>query len=197
MDLTEISYNEQVGKSLQNFGFTPSEREAFKEQSDRIWDSARHIPRGQHTTAGTDWLPLGIKVPTRQYQDLADPICDFLMSEYQKYLNRQPSRRDKEPPPVVPVFVCPRCNKLVMPERSGRKQYCSICTDQARTEKYRENAPADEGRDYQWLYRLQNLTPDVRKVFLKSPKSRDRLNEIRKRQRNSSRCQRLILNMKL
>src|SRR6266566_4835254 len=96
------------------------------------------------------------------------------MSEYQKYLNRQPSRRDKEPPPVVPVFVCPRCNKLVMPERSGRKQYCSICTDQARTEKYRENAPADEGRDYQWLYRLQNLTPDVRKVFLKSPKSRDR-----------------------
>jgi len=197
LDITEIRYNEEVDKSLQSFGYTTSERESFKEQANRIWHEAQYARRGQNTLAGSDFLPLGIKAPTREYQDLADPICDFLMSEYQKYLNREPSRRDKKPRPVVPIFVCPTCNKLVMPERSGKKQYCSICTDQARAKKYREKAPADEGRDYQWLYRLQNLPPDARKVFLKRPKSRERLNEIRKRQRNSSRCQRLILNMKL
>jgi hypothetical protein len=197
MDLTEIRYNERVDKSLQNFGYTPSERETFKEQSDRIWDSAQYIPRGQHTTVGTDWLPLGIKAPTREYRDLADPICDFLMSEYQKYLNRQPTRRDKEPPPVVPIFVCPRCNKLVMPERTGRKTYCSICTDSARAEKYRQNAPAAEGRDYQWLHRLKHKEPALRRIFLRNEKNQMRLNQVKSRQKESSRCQSLILKMKL
>ncbi|HVS89741.1 MAG TPA: hypothetical protein VHF01_16160 [Candidatus Acidoferrum sp.] len=197
MDLTEIRYNEKVGKSLKNFGYTPSELESFKEQSDRIWDSAKYIPRGQLTTAGTDWLPLGIKVPTREYRDLVDPICDFLMSEYQKYLNRQPARRDKEPPPVVPIFVCPSCNKLVMPERTGRKTYCSVCTDSARAKKYRQNAPAAQGRDYQWLYRLKQKEPTVRRVFLRNQKNQERLKQVKIRQKESSRCQDLLLEMHL
>jgi hypothetical protein len=197
IDLTEIVYNERVDKSLQNFGYTPSEREAFKEQSDRIWNSAQYSPRGQHTTAGTDWLPLGIKVPTREYRDWADPICDFLMSEYQKYLNRQPTRRDKNPPPVVPIFVCPRCNKLVMPERTGRKAYCSVCTDSARAEKYRQRAPVAEGRDYQWLYRLKQKEPALRKILLRNEKNQMRLKQVQSRQKKSSRCQRLIQEMLL
>jgi hypothetical protein len=197
MDLTEIRYNEQVDNSLQNLGYTPSERESFKEQSDKIWHNAQYLPHGQHTTAGTDWLPLGIKVPTREYRDLADPICDFLMSEYQKYLNRLPTRRDKEPPPAVPIFVCPRCNKLVMPERTGRKTYCSVCTDSARAEKYRKKAPAAEGRDYQWLYRLWSKDPGSRKVFLRQQKNQERLRQIKLRQKESSRCQGLLLKMHL
>ena len=197
LDIMEIRYNDRVDKSLQDLGYTPSERESFKEQASRTWDNAQHRRRGQVTLAGTDLLPLGIRVPTRDYRDLADPICDFLMSEYQKYLNSVPARRDKNPRPVVPIFVCPTCDKLVMPERCGRKQYCSICTDQARAQKYREKAHADEARDYQWLYRLQKLTPDVRKIRLRIPKSKERLHEIKIRQRNSSRCQRLILDMKL
>src|ERR1700674_45025 len=197
LDLTEISYNEQVDESLQNFGYTPSERETFKEQSDRIWDSAQYRRRGQHTIAGTDWLPLGIKVPTKEYRDLADPICDFLMSEYQKYLNRESSRRDKKPPPVVPIFVCPRCNKLVMPERTGRKRYCSVCTDSARAEKYRQTAPAAEGRDYQWLYRLRRKEPPLRKIFLRNGKNQERLKQVKSRQKKTSRCHRLILEMQL
>jgi hypothetical protein len=197
MELTEISYNERVDKSLQNFGYTPSERETFREQSDRVWESAQYFPRCEHTIAGKDWLPLGIKVPTREYRDLADPICDFLMSEYQKYINREFSRRDRRPPPVVPIFVCPRCNKLVMPERTGRKTYCSICTDTARAEKYRQHAPAAEGRDYQWLYRLKQKGPALRKIFLRNEKNLMRLNQVRSRQNESSRCQNLILEMKL
>jgi hypothetical protein len=197
MHLTEIIYNERVDKSLQNFGYTPSERETFKEQSNRIWANAKYTPRGHHTAVGTDLLPLGNKAPTRDYQDLADPICDFLMAEYQKYLNRLPTRRDKEPPPVVPIFVCPRCNKLVMPERTGKKTYCSICTDSARAEKYRQHAPAAEGRDYQWLYRLRSKNPGSRQVFLRNQKNRDRLKQVKLRQKESSRCQGLLLEMHL
>jgi len=197
LGITEMSYNERVDKTLQNFGYTPTERTTFKEQSDRIWESAQYRPRGWHGIAGTDWLPLGIKVPTREYQDLADPICDFLMSEYQKYLNGESSRIDKKPPPVVPIFVCPRCNKLVMPERTGRKKYCSVCTDAARAEKYRQNAPDAESRDYQWLYRLRHKEPALRKIFLRNEKNQGRLKQVKSRQKDSSRCQRLILEMLL
>jgi hypothetical protein len=192
LDLKEISYNERVEKSLQNFGYTPSEREKLKEQSDKIWVSAQYLPRGQQKPAGTDLLPLGIKVPTRDYQDLADPICDFLMSEYQKFINRQPSRRDKCSRPVVPIFVCPRCNKLVMPERTGRKKYCSVCTDSARAEKYRQHAPAAEGRDYQWLYRLKQKEPGLRRIFLRNEKNQVRLKHVKSMQKKSPRCQKLI-----
>jgi hypothetical protein len=197
LDLKEISYNERVDESLQNFGYTPSEREKLKEQSDKIWVNAQYFPRGQQKLAGTDLLPLGIKVPTRDYQDLADPICDFLMTEYQIYLNRRPARRDKEPPLVVPIFVCPRCNKLVMPERPGRKKYCSVCTDSARAEKYRQHAPAAEGRDYQWLYRLKQRGTALRNILLRNEKNQARLKEVKSRQKESSRCQRLILEMRL
>jgi hypothetical protein len=194
--LTEVRYNEKIDKSLENFGLTPSERNTLKGQFEKIWRGAQYRPRGQHTLAGSDWLPLGIRVPTREYLDLADPVCDFVMSEYQKYVNRDFSSRDKNLP-VVPIFVCPRCNKLVMPERTGRKRYCSDCTDSARAEKYRDKAPADEGRDYQWLWRLWKKEPALRKMFLRNEKNRGRVKQIKSRQKQSSRCQRLILDIKL
>jgi hypothetical protein len=202
--LGEVNYSDE---KLRGLSFTPAERERFKEETEIVWNSAQYsIPYTvdgvrRQRLVGTNFLPLGIYVPAREYQDLADPICDFLMSEYlralNKYIDRYSSRRDKKPAPIVPIFVCPRCNKLVMPERTGRKQYCSECTDLARAQKYREKAPAEEGRDYQWLYRLRGLEPNLRRIRLRSPKGRERLQEIKARQRNSSRCQRLILEMKL
>jgi hypothetical protein len=196
INLVETSYSEQ---SLQNFNYTPAELEKFKEQSTRIWESARYGRRGENRLMGTNLLPLGIYVPTKDYQDLADPICDFLMSEYQKYIDRYlgHSRKDKESAPVVPIFVCPRCNMLVMPERTGRKQYCSVCTDSARAEKYRQKAPGGEGRDYQWLYRLSKKDTGSRKVFLRNQKNQARLREVKTRQTESSRCQGLLLAMRL
>jgi hypothetical protein len=195
--MEEIVPYQAVDEALQYYGYNPSERETFKEQAKRIWASAQYSVTGQHKLGGTDLLPLGIQVPAREYLDLADPICDFLMSEYQKYVNRQPARRDKEPPPVVPIFVCPRCNKLVMPERTGRKTYCSVCTDSARAEKYRQNAPAAEGRDYQWLYRLSHREPALRRIFLRNQKNQVRLKQVKLRQKESSRCQGLLLEMHL
>jgi len=195
--LEEIVYNERVDKSLQDFGYTSSERATFKDQSERIWASAQYRSHGQDKLAGTDVLPLGIYVPTKEYLDLADPICDFLMSEYQRYLDRQPIRRDKKPPPVLPIIVCHRCNKLVMPQRTGRKKYCSDCTDAARAEKYRQHAPAAEGRDYQWLYRLKHRERVSGTMFLRNKKNQMRLKQVKARQKESSRCQRLILEMKL
>jgi hypothetical protein len=197
LDITEIVYNERIDKLLQQFGHTDSERETFKEQAHKIWARARYSLGRQQPLAGTDVLPLGINVPTRRYVDLADPICDFLMSEYQRYLDRLPIRRDKKPPPVVPIFVCTRCNKLVMPKRIGRKKYCSDCTDAARAEKYRQHAPAAEGRDYQWLYRLKHRERVSGTMFLRNKKNQMRLKQVKARQKESSRCQRLILEMKL
>jgi hypothetical protein len=201
--LEEVSYNE---KFLQHFNFSSAELENFKKQSYKIWESAQYQRRGEKGLTGKDLLPLGINVPTKDYQDLADPICDFLMAEYQRYLDQYLNKeyssksiasRNKRPGRVVPILICPGCNKLVMPERIGRRQYCSACSDRARAEKYREKASPDENRDYQWLYRLRSLTPDVRRIRLRIPKSRERLQEIKIRQRNSTRCQRLIVAIKL
>ena len=186
MHFDEVLPKEQVEKSLQGHNYTAAELADFKKQSEMIW-------------VGQNLLPLGLWVPTKDYQDLADPICDFLMSEYQKYLNREYSRVriDKDSAPIVPIFVCPRCNKLVMPERTGRKQYCSDCTDRARAEKYRQKAPADERKDYQWLYRLRDKEPALRKMFLRSPKNQARLKQVKSRQKESSRCQALFQEMHL
>jgi hypothetical protein len=199
MHLVEVSHKKQLEKSLQHFNYPAAELERFTEEADVIWNSAKYSVRGG--MAGTVLLPLDIRVPAKDYQDLADPICDFLMSEYLRYLNRhlnrQYSRRDKKPAPVVPIFVCPKCDKLVMPKRTGRKKYCSVCTDRARAEKYRQNAPAAEGRDYQWLYRLRQKEPALRRIVLRNAKNQMRLKQVKSRQKESSRCQRLILEMHL
>lgn len=201
MHLAEVSHKNQVEKSLQHWNYPAAELERFTEGADVIWSSAEYLRRGRGGMAGTDLLPLDIRVPAKDYQDLADPICEFLMSEYLRYLNRhlhrQYSRRDKKPAPVVPIFVCPECDKLVMPKRTGRKKYCSVCTDAARAEKYRQKAPAAQSKDYQWLYRLRHKEPALRKIFLRNQKNQMRLKQVKSRQKESTRCQRLILEMHL
>jgi len=141
--------------------------------------------------------PHGIQLPAKDYDDLADPICDFLLTEYQKYHAREYSRRDKKLPPLSPLFVCPRCGKLVMAERIGRRKYCPDCSDKARAKSYLKKASPDENKDYQWLYRLQKEDPGRRRARLRLPKAKQRLAEIIARQQNSTRCQKLIHDMRL
>jgi hypothetical protein len=183
MRLKEVFYNPA---DVEKLNYTPAELEHLKEVHDRYW---------------ADWKnsPLGILTPSKEYYDIADPICDFVLSEYQKSRNREQSRKDKKPVPVVPIFVCPNpaCKKLVMPERTGRKKYCSDCSDHARAEKYRKKASPNENRDYQWLYRLKHTESTLRKVRLRDPKVRGRLKEIKASQPHSSRCQNLIQDMRL
>lgn len=141
-----------------------------------------------------DESPLGVYKVCRDYRDLADPICEFVSNEHQKF-------RDGGYKKPIPIFVCPSCNKLVMPERVGKKQFCSSCSDQARAERYRKKAPPDELRDYQYLRRLkvdlQGEKPAVRTMRLKNPHIRRRVNQIKKRMQTSPRCQNLVREMKL
>lgn len=169
---------------LEKLNYSQAELERFKEEHDAYWKNWEDFP-------------LGILAPSKDYKDIADPICDFLLSEYQRRRSKERHRKDKKPPPIVPTFVCPRCNKLVMPDRTGKKKYCSECSDRARAEKYRDSASPDENKDYQWLYRLRKAEPGVRKMRLRKLKDKKRLNEIKERQRESSRCQSLLLDMRL
>jgi hypothetical protein len=187
----EASYSLE---NLRYLNITPDELENFKEQIKGVLDKAQYekYHRGQPTLVGKNSLPLGILIPSRGYQDFADPICDFLSSEYQKYLNREVNWKDKGAARPVPIFVCPRCKKLVMPKRVGRRHHCSECSDRARAEKYRLKASPDEGRDYAWLYRLQHEESGERRARLRQPKVQQRLGEIKSRQKNSPRCQGLL-----
>jgi hypothetical protein len=182
-------------ENLQKLNYSSEELGVFKEQIQEIFDQARYekYHRGQPTLVGEDLLPLGLLIPSKGYEDFADPICDFLSMEYQKYLNREVSRRDKRSEPVVPIFVCPSCEKLVMPKRIGRRRHCAECSDQARAEKYRQRASPEEGRDYAWLYHLRKQESGIRKARLRQPKVRQRLAEIKSRQKNSRRCQLQLL----
>lgn len=181
MRLKEVFYNPE---DVEKLNYTPTELERLKEEHNRYW---------------ADWKdsPLGIFTPSKDYVDIADPICDFVLSEYQKYRSREYSRRDKKLGPPFPIFICPNCKKLVLPKRTGRKKYCSNCSNHARAAKYRQKASPDESRDYQWLYRLQQLEPILRKVRLRTSKVRERLEEVKARQRNSPRCQSLLQDMRL
>jgi hypothetical protein len=188
--------------SLENLGhvnYSSDELEKFKERIKGIFDRAQYekYHRSQSTLVGEDFLPLGLLIPSRGYQDFADPVCDFLSSEYQKYLNREVSRKDKGAGPLVPIFVCPSCKKLVMPKRVGRRRYCSECSDRARAEKYRQKASPDEGRDYAWLNRLLHQDSGARRARLRQQKVQRRLGEIKSRQKNSPRCQRLMQDLHL
>jgi hypothetical protein len=182
--LKETYYDSNM--DMPKFNYTPAELEQFKAEY-----------RGYSQASKDGDSLLGILAPGKDYKDVADPICDFILSEYQKYRNREYSRKDKTPPPLVTVFVCSKCDKLVMPDRAGRKKSCSECSDQVRADKYRQKASPDENRDYQWLYRLNKMDSASGRQRLHQPKGQQRLADVKARQQNSRRCQRLIHEMRL
>jgi hypothetical protein len=184
MSLKEVNRPQDVSEDLKKLNYTTAEIQHFKDEANKYWEEMERSP-------------LGIWTPTKDYWDLADPICDFLLTEYQTWRNREYARKDKKPAPPVPIVACPNCKKLMMPERIGRRKYCSDCSDKARAKSYLEKASPDEGRDYQWLYRLSKEKPDVRRTRLRQPKAKERLTEVKVRQKNSHRCQRLLLRMGL
>jgi CGNR zinc finger len=56
-----------------------------------------------------------------------------------------------DPPKFLPIRVCkrPGCDRFIVPERIGRKEYCSPKCGS------RDHRPAaEENKDYIWLYRL-------------------------------------------
>jgi hypothetical protein len=184
--LIEVDYPRNVMPELKELGYAPEDFYGLEEQSKKYWEGFR---RGES--------PLGIKTPAKKYEDLADVICDFVATEYQKYREKDYSRAEKRPASPVPVIICPNCDKFVVPDRFGRKKYCSDCTNRARAESYRKKGSPNEARDYAWLYRLRQAEPRLRAARLRQPKNKQRLAEIKARQRNSARCLKLIRKMGL
>jgi len=127
--------------------------------------------------------PLEMKSLSRNYEDIADPICDFILNEYQRY-------RDGEYREPVPILVCtnPDCGKLVMPKRIGRKAFCS---DECKAAKQRREIPQHEQTDYQWLYRLSKKPDGTKRIELRNESGRDRFAAIKARN-YGPRCERLI-----
>jgi len=83
-----------------------------------------------------------------------------------------------DPPRPLPIRVCKRsdCDKLLLPERIGRKEYCSprcCALDHRPTPK--------ENKDYMWLYRLNKIKSNgtLRKRLKADPASIKRLDQIK------------------
>jgi hypothetical protein len=100
-----------------------------------------------------------------KFASVMSPICKFLM-EYAD-----------DPPKPLPIRICKRsgCNKLMLPERIGRKEYCSprcCALDHRPTPK--------ENKDYMWLYRLSKIKSGgtLRKRLKTDPKAIKRLDQI-------------------
>jgi hypothetical protein len=182
---SEVNPNSEARKALEEL-YPSADIERFEEATRKYWAGLK---------AGDS--PLGIWTPTKDYEDVADPICDFLLTEYQKYRERDPGRRDRIPPPAVPILICPKCGRFVMPQRVGRKQACSDCSDQVRREKKRLKDLPFERADYQYLYRLKICGLTERKLRLRQPKVQKRLTLIKKRQKDSALCQGVLVDMKV
>jgi hypothetical protein len=86
--LFEVVYSPYVQKELQDLNFTPAEVEKISEMYKRYWAAYK---RGDPT--------FNMQIPSKDYQDFADPICDFVLSEYQRHRDKEYSRRDKKPAP--------------------------------------------------------------------------------------------------
>ncbi len=127
---------------------------------------------------------LGCYAVTRSYRDIADPILDFVLAEHKKFL-------DGEYKAPFPIIVCgnPACNKLAMPERIGKRKFCS---DDCKSADQRRNIPQKERTDYQWAYRLSKKQPAPKRKALNQKENRDRFKRVKAEKDYGPACQKLI-----
>jgi hypothetical protein len=119
-----------------------------------------------------------------KFASIVSPVCKFIFNFV-------------DDPKPLPVRICRRfgCDKLIVPERMGRKEYCSPkCCALDHRPTPREN------KDYMWLYRLNKIKSDgiLRKKLKENldtikrlrqteihwkhqPKFMEKIDEIRKR----------------
>jgi hypothetical protein len=132
---------------------------------------------------------LGFYARTRCYRDIADPIVEFILEEHERFLDEI----CKEP---IPLIICsnPACNKLVMPERIGKKKFCS---DDCKTANHKGNMPKSERRDYMWLYRLSKREGAPKRKALKSHEGQERFSAIKAEKDYGPACKELIRKLEL
>jgi len=134
--------------------FDPDD-EVQSEESSRVWKSSGEPKK----------RPLSIHTRSKNYQDIADPICDFILDELD---------RIREENQQVPIFLCqnPQCKQLIMPARVGRGRFCP---DRCKSAYHRGETSQQVLNDYQWLYRHYVL------VHAAKPKGRGEIGLLRKK----------------
>jgi hypothetical protein len=100
-----------------------------------------------------------------KFASVMSPICKFLL----EYVD--------DPPKPLPIRTCKRsgCTNLLLPERIGRKEYCS-----PRCCALDHRPTAKENKDYMWLYRLSKIKSGgtLRKRLKADPDTIKRLDQI-------------------
>ncbi len=103
-----------------------------------------------------------------KFDSAMSPFCKFIL----EYVD--------DPPKQLPIRVCRRsgCKRFLLPERAGRKEYCSsrcCALDHRPTPK--------ENKDYMWLYRLNKIKTDgtLRRRLKADPNAIKRLDQIENR----------------
>ncbi len=132
-----------------------------------------HIDYNEDPVAGLgdfdeDKGPFLYFVKEVKFTSIMSPVCKFIFGFVD------------DPPKPLPIRICrrPGCDKLMLPERIGRKEYCSskcCALDHRPTPK--------ENKDYMWLYRLNKIKSDgtLRKRLRENPDALKRLLQIETR----------------
>jgi len=109
----------------------------------------------------------------RRYRCMVDPVCEFINGQLDDYYAGKSTH-------MVPVVICKRegCEKVVMPQRIGRKEFCDGCKDRHHNAKRRTLQTSRK-----WLYRLlADGRNDVAllRTKLKRPNTKMRLELLKK-----------------
>lgn len=103
-----------------------------------------------------------------RFASIMSPVCKFIF----EFVD--------DPPKPLPIRICKRagCDRLMLPERMGRKEYCSpkCCALDHRP-------TAQENNDYMWVYRLNKTKSDgaLRRKLKQNPDAVKRLRHIETR----------------
>src|SRR2546422_678002 len=108
-----------------------------------------------------------------EYASIMAPVCKFILDE----IGRFHSGDLEQYAEAMPLRLCQRseCGKFIVPERTGRKRFCS---DLCCALFYENKKPREERTDYAWLHRLESDSLPVLRKKLKEPSVKQRLREI-------------------
>jgi hypothetical protein len=108
-----------------------------------------------------------------QYASILSPICAFILDRIERFDNGEVRTKGD----AIPLETCQReeCRKFFLPERKGRKRFCSNLCAVLFNQK---NRSPEEWRHYVWLYRLEKLSKGALRQKLHRPEVKGRLHII-------------------
>lgn len=158
--------------------FVPDETAPEFEERQQYWEKDQSRKNWEKTEGTSDtYAPrstfLHGYVRTKDYKNVANLICDFVLDEY---------NRVRQPGEALPIVLCsnPSCGKLAVPEKR-RKTGPNFCSEKCKDAAHREDVSSRDKADYQWLYRILNETETEAGQLAKLKKDPQRFREIKAR----------------